>query len=385
MASRVIVDHGIHWAYVRPDAISVWRDPEVRRRLSWYRAVLSGEYPPKYRMVRAMEAPLSPGELESLSTEDLYRLHSRLAEDFRREWARIREGGSVPWRLEDASVSFMDVKVELARRMASPCVLCERRCRVERARGRIGACRLSWDTYVHSAFLHLGEESPLVPSGTIFYGGCNMFCVFCQNWDVSQWKAREAHRVTPRELGIIQDELADMGARNINHVGGDPVPSLHAIVESMKYASHSKPQLWNSNMYMTREAFEVLADLIDIWLPDLKFGNDKCALRLAAIPRYWEVTTRNIAEAARHGDVIVRHLVMPNHLECCTKPVLRWIAENMQRDRILVNVMDQYTPDNLVLRLPKKFKDIARRPSRAEIAEARAYATALGLEWAPVS
>ncbi|BAN90434.1 radical SAM protein [Aeropyrum camini] len=374
------------WYLVRPDALYVWRRyPQVEEKLGWYVRVMRGEEPPKFRIVRSFEVGFdSLEDVKEASTEELWREHERVAGEFRRLYRSLREGGSYEEGLEDASPSLMDVKVELVRRLASPCELCERRCRVERARGRRGACRLAWDVYVHSAFLHLGEEAPLVPSGTIFYGGCNFTCVFCQNWDVSQWKAREAVPVTPVRLAEIQDRLAEAGARNINHVGGDPVPSLHVIVESMRYASHSKPQLWNSNMYMTLEALDILVDLIDIWLPDLKFGNNRCAMRLSAVPRYWEVTTRNIRIAAEHGDMIVRHLVMPGHVECCTKPVLRWIAENLDGG-VLVNIMDQYHPDNLVLRMPHKWPEIARRPSRREIEEAWRYAEQLGLDWEPVT
>ena len=378
------------WVLVRPDAIYVWRRyPDVEERLSWYVRVMRGEAPPKYRMARAwrLSGFGSVEELGEAGEEELWRAHEREAREFRSWWRRVREGSEEPPRREelgDERPSLLDLKAELAYRLASPCRLCERKCMVKRAEGQRGACRLDLDVYVHSAFLHLGEEAPLVPSGTIFYGGCNFTCVFCQNWDVSQWHAREGMRVTPRMLGEIQDKLAAQGARNINHVGGDPVPSIHAIIDSMRYASHWKPQLWNSNMYMTLEALDLLVDLIDIWLPDLKFGNDKCAMRLAAVPRYWEVTTRNIKIAAEHGDMIIRHLVMPGHLECCTKPVLRWIAENLPKDRILVNVMDQYTPDNLVLRIPRKWPELTRRPTREEIREALEYATRLGLRWEPV-
>jgi putative pyruvate formate lyase activating enzyme len=383
----MVIWAAVEWYIVRPDAITVWREyPEVEERLSWYVRVMRGEAPPKYRIVRSMEAPFSSmDELEEASTEDLWRAHERLAGEFRRLWRELKEGGGSDVKVSDVEPSFLDVKIELMRRLASPCYLCERRCGVERAKGKRGACRLAWETYVHSAFLHLGEEAPLVTSGTIFYGGCNFTCVFCQNWDVSQWKARDALRVTPREIAEMQDKLARLGARNINHVGGDPIPSLHAIVESMKYASHMKPQLWNSNMYMTEEALEILVDLIDIWLPDLKFGNNKCAMRLAAVPRYWEVTTRNIKKAAEHGDMIIRHLVMPGHVDCCTIPVLEWIAREMPKDKILVNVMDQYHPDNLVLRSPWKWKELARRPTHEEIIRAREYATKLGLLWEPVA
>jgi putative pyruvate formate lyase activating enzyme len=138
---------------------------------------------------------------------------------------------------------------------------------------------------------------------------------------------------------------------------------------------------------MSREAMELLMDVIDIWLPDFKYGNDVCALRLSGAPKYVEVVTRNLSMAASSGDMIIRHLVLPGHVDCCTKPVLRWISENMPRDRVLVNVMDQYRPEHLVARRPDgpRWREISRRPSAEEIREAREYAGELGLVYEPVS
>lgn len=378
---------GAEWVAVRPDAVRVWRDPEVRRRLSWYMRVMLREAPPKFVMARSYPAGLDHGEDPwSLEAGELWRIHEKASSEFRRMWMRVREG-SIEYRDLEAEPgeSLLAVKAVLAHRLASPCILCERRCMVDRRSGRIGACRLDYNVYVHSAFLHLGEEAPLVPSGTIFYGGCNFSCVFCQNHDISQDNPRGGLKVDPVRLASIQDALARKGARNINHVGGDPTPSLHIIMESLLHVESHIPQLWNSNFYMSREAMELLVDVIDIWLPDFKYGNDKCAFRLSGVRNYVEVVRRNLKTAAMYGDMIIRHLVMPNHLECCTKPVLRMIREDLPVDKVLVNIMDQYTPMHRVARRPHLWPDIARRPTREEVREAREYATSLGVLWEPVS
>ena len=129
----------------------------------------------------------------------------------------------------------------------------------------------------------------------------------------------------------------------------------------------------------------ILAELIDIWLPDFKYGNDECAAKLSAAPRYFEVVTRNhkLAYNVSSGNMIVRHLVLPGHLECCTKPILEWIAKNTPR--ALVNIMDQYRPEHLVLKHPERYPGIARRVSRAEMKEAYNYAKSLGILYEPVS
>ena len=218
----------------------------------------------------------------------------------------------------------------------------------------------------------------------VFFAGNGVLIHNCQNHDISQEDPLGGVEVSPHKLALMQKELRKTGARNINHVGGDPTPNIHTILESLIYLDVNVPQLWNSNMYLTEEAMYLLREVIDIWLPDFKYGNNECALRLSSAPRYWEVVSRNHKLIAEWGDdVIIRHLVMPNHLECCTKPILKWIADNMPK--ALVNIMEQYRPEFLVLRYPDKWPDIARRPTREEMEEAYSYARKLGLVFEPIS
>ena len=374
------------WMRLRPDAIAVWDDERVRRALSWYRRVMLDEAPAKFLLAKLVEMPEDPSRLD---TGALMEERERLAKEHRVLFEKARRGR---YSLEDyrrdargaPRWSLLSVDAVLAWRLASPCVLCERRCRIDRRR-RIGACRLDIRTYVHSWFHHLGEEAPLVPSGTIFYGGCNFSCVYCQNYDISQTAPRAGEVVDAKRLAEMQRLLRLHGARNINHVGGEPTPSMHTIIESLLYLEVNVPQLWNSNMYMSLEALKILSDVIDIWLPDFKYGNNRCALRLSAAPRYLETVTRNLRLAVETGDMIIRHLVLPGHVECCSIPVLRWIAENLPRDRVLVNIMDQYRPEHLVARYPRRWPELARRPSLEEIEAVRAEADRLGIVYEPVS
>ncbi|MET1159653.1 MAG: radical SAM protein [Thermoprotei archaeon] len=368
--------------FVRPDAFSVWEYDEVRERLSWYHSVMVNEKPAKFLIVKRIESPVDPYR-ENISITELWEIHDTLSYEFKRIWMKIRNNELKLEELPRPKYSLLDIKIVLARELMRECVICERKCRVKRFEGRHGICLMSNKCIVHSYFHHLGEEAPLVPSGTIFYGGCNFKCVFCQNWDISQVRAWDGVIVNPQELAKIQEELRKTGARNINHVGGDPTPHLPFIIESLKYLELNVPQLWNSNMYLTIESMKLLVDLIDIWLPDFKYGNNKCALRLSGVPNYREIITRNLKIAYENGDMIIRHLVLPNHLECCTKPILKWIAENTPR--VLVNIMEQYRPEHIVARYPEKYPDIARRPKREEILEAYKFAEELGLIYEPVS
>jgi putative pyruvate formate lyase activating enzyme len=361
----------------------VWSDPTVRERLSWYYQVLRDLKPAKFLVCKQVSCSQDP----RLMTEDeLWKEHGRLRQQFGNELKAVREGRDLPRKVERPNFSFLDLKAELLKRILRRCIFCEWRCKVDRVDGRRkGACHLDSAARVATFFLHRGEEPPLVDrfgSGTIFFTSCTFRCAFCQNWDISQCPDAGAP-VTPGNLSLIIKSLRRDGAANINFVGGEPTPNLHVIMEALNFTSVNVPILWNSNMYLTPEAIQILADVVDIWLPDFKWGNDRCAVKYSRIIRYLEVVSRNHAVAHEKGDMIVRHLVMPGHLECCTKPVLNWIAENCPR--ALVNVMNQYRPDHLVLREPEKYHEIARRPSTDEIREARGYAEGLGLAWKPVS
>ncbi len=371
------------WRVVRPDAEYVWRSKVVNDRLKWYRRVMENRTPAKFLIAKKVGTEQNPKEL---SYDELWNLHEEVRREFLKLLSKAREGNLTLKDVEEMDspkYSFIDIKEEIAWRITRECMFCERRCGIDR-RLRSGACSIDIHTYVSSYFLHMGEEAPLVPSGTIFYGGCNFKCVYCQNYDISQVNPRSGIKVTPTELAAIQEYLRFEGARNINHVGGDPTPNIHTIISSLKYVRVNVPQLWNSNMYLTNEALKLIKDLIDIWLPDFKYGNNSCGERLSKVSNYFNVVTRNLSIICKEGDpIIIRHLVLPNHLNCCTEPVLKWIAVNCKH--ALVNVMAQYRPEYLVLKYRKEYSDIARRPSGEEMRRAYELAESLGLAYKEVS
>ena len=139
------------------------------------------------------------------------------------------------------------------------------------------------------------------------------------------------------------------------------------------------PMLWNSNFFITLESMKILRVLTDVWLPDFKFGPGRCAMALTKTPWYWETVTRNLALIAEWSeDFSIRHLVMPNHVECCTYPVLEWIAEHMP-------AVPVFHPDNFCGSASAKYRDryaeIARRPSRTELNMSWRRARELGLKF----
>jgi putative pyruvate formate lyase activating enzyme len=226
---------------------------------------------------------------------------------------------------------------------------------------------------VSSFFEHTGEEAELVPSGTIFTLGCTMRCLHCQNWTISQhYEAGEVYSV--EKLAKVVEMLKGRGCRNANLVGGEPTPWLKHWLEVFTHVRVNIPVVWNSNSYYSEEAARILAGFADIYLLDFKYGNNDCAIRISSAPRYVEVCQRNHLYAKRYGELIIRVLLLPNHIECCAKPILNWIAENLGSDT-RVNIMDQYRPEWRAFEVP----ELRRRLTAKEYQTAVDYAQSLGI------
>ncbi len=259
-------------------------------------------------------------------------------------------------------------KIKKANEIMRSCRFCERRCGVNRLNGGKGHCGVL-EAKISSEFIHWGEEPELVPSYTVFFSGCTFNCVYCQNWDISQSPDSGVY-IKPETLTKMIEE---QNARNVNWVGGDPTPNLYYILQVLEKLKRNIPQVWNSNMYLTEDSMELLDGIIDVYLTDFKYGNDKCARKLSNVKNYWEIITRNHLLARKQAEIIVRHLVLPNHIECCSRPVLEWIAENLENVR--VNVMDQYHPEWKA----HEHKEISGRLTDREFNEALTIARELDL------
>jgi putative pyruvate formate lyase activating enzyme len=405
------------------ETLAIWQEPDLRDALPWYRAVAANRMPAKFRIARHVPATLPPAD----APEEAWwvELDARTAE-FLDRWRRIRAGeGTLPGG-PPPRPNLLDLCRVLTQRMLRRCTFCRWLCRVDRSRGdKLGACRLAGESRVSSYFHHPGEE--LIyrgrrGSGTIFFTSCNMRCAFCQNGDISTDKDN-GEPVTARTLATMAWLLRREGCHNINWVGGEVTVHLHTIVEAIAllaelepddvdlrralavkadalplwpqrpggacYAgAFNAPMLWNSNFFMSEPALRILRVLMDVWLPDLKFGPGPCAVALARTPWYWETVTGNLKAVRDWGeDLTIRHLVMPGHVECCTRPVLEWIAATMPE--VPVNVMDQYHPDNFCdpcsPKFDPKYRALARRPMREEVLQAFRYARGLGLRFQALS
>jgi len=333
------------------------------RALENYYSILNGDREAKYLAAKRRELNVD------LFSEDrvLWRMHDE---------------GSDPVieQAERKTIhSEIDLKVELARRQLRSCHLCERGCGVDRSAGEKGHCRVL-EARISSEFIHMGEEPDLVPSYTVFFSGCTFSCVFCQNWDIST-RPEAGVEISPSALARKIERMAGGGGkrrfgrtRNVNWVGGDPTSNLPFILEVLDQCEGNIPQVWNSNMYLSMESMKLLKGIVDVYLTDFKYGNDECALRLSNAPDYMRIVQRNHLLARRDSEMIIRHLALPGHVDCCTTPVLEWIAENLKD--IKVNVMGQYRPEHRA----REYSEIARPLSMAEYNKAIEMAETLGLD-----
>lgn len=341
----------------RPDAKGILSYPGVREALPRYVDIVSKRRHAKYLITKAVLAKFSRRE----ETEALWELHKGLMEEYKAIEADYDAKGRKPKPVEP---SLLGLKTLLAHRVLQSCGFCERRCGVDRLRGERGYCRAGRNFSLHSAFPHMGEEPELVPSGTIFTGGCSIRCIHCQNWDISQW-ATSGTSVTPEMMALQVRELAEKGCRNINMVGGDPTPMTWAWLDTMARVDVNTATVWNSNSYYSEETARLLAGFIDLYLLDFKYGNNKCASEISDAPGYWEAATRNHLMAKEHGELIIRVLVLPGHNSCCTKPILQWIHDSLG-PMTRVNLMFQYRPE---WRAGER-EELRRRLTSEEIEEA---------------
>ena len=336
----------------------------VDKALEQYYGILQGDVKANYLKSKERKVAVEPGA----SVSDLWRKHEAYLtiQNLEKE-----KGGKI---------SLLDLKIKLADSMLDDCNLCERKCRANRRAGVKGHCGVL-DAKISSDFLHMGEEPELIPSYTIFFAGCTFNCVYCQNWDIST-RPESGVSISPSELakkielrgGTRNNRTVSVQARNVNWVGGDPSSNLPFILEVLRECRANLPQVWNSNMYLSKESMSLLDGVVDVYLTDYKYGNDRCALRLSNAPNYTQVCQRNHLLGRKHAEMIIRHLVLPGHIDCCTRPALRWISENLKD--VKVNVMSQYRPEHRA----REFADIGRPLRIAEYQEAIDIAERLGLD-----
>ncbi|AXR81470.1 radical SAM protein [Natrarchaeobaculum sulfurireducens] len=290
-----------------------------------------------------------------------------------------------------SAVEFDDRIADLRERYAD-CDLCAYDCGVDRTAGQIGACQSDDTAHIASYFAHFGEEDCLRGhngSGTIFFARCNMKCVFCQNFESSH--DAQGEPATPVEIAEMALELEANGCHNVNLVS----PTHHSprVLEPIKLASErglEVPIVWNCGGYESPEILERLEGIVDVYMPDIKWSEDGAAAMYSKAPNYWETVQESVREMHRQvgdlrlddtgiatGGLLVRHLVMPNHVENAER-ILEFLAEELSEETF-VNVIAQYQP-YYKAKTEERYADIGRPITPEEYEAVIAYACEVGLE-----
>jgi putative pyruvate formate lyase activating enzyme len=272
--------------------------------------------------------------------------------------------------------------------LKGPCRVCPRECSIDRLEDERGLCKIGRRAIVASHFPHFGEENCLRGwrgSGTIFFGGCNLRCVFCQNYDTS-WLA-QGREVDAAGLAAMMLELQEIGCHNINWVTPEHV--VPQILEALPLAVEGGlrlPIVYNTSGYDSLDSLRLMDGVVDMYMPDLKLSSSELTRRYLGKREYFDVASHNVREMhrqvgglvldgeglARRG-LIVRHLVMPGMIDE-TEAVLRFVADELGPDTY-VNLMGQYYPAGKT----ERYEEINRRPYPDELARAFEIADGLGL------
>jgi putative pyruvate formate lyase activating enzyme len=281
-------------------------------------------------------------------------------------------------------------RVDRALKILGCCTDCPRNCRVDRLQNKFAVCRTGRYAVVASHSPHHGEEDCLRGwrgSGTIFFAGCNLRCVFCQNFDIS-WQLRGT-AAQPERLAAMMLELQDHGCHNINLVTPEHV--VPQIIEALPVAIEKGlrlPLVYNTSAYDSSESLELLDGIVDIYMPDFKYWDSEMARKYSRAPDYPQVARRVIKEMYRQvGDLVldergiakrgllIRHLVMPREI-AGTRQVMNWIAHELS-PTTYVNLMRQYHPAGKVT--GHEYAEIGRRVTSGEYGQALDAARREGL------
>lgn len=263
-------------------------------------------------------------------------------------------------------------RLDAAVALSKPCQLCPRRCGVDRLAGEVGACGAGPVPRLVLEYVHWAEDADIVPAQTLYLDGCNLTCSFCQTRHERGTLSSTA--LTPAVFQRILARGFAAGAKTVDILGGEPGVHLPGLLRLFAAGDDFPGLVWNSNLYATREAVALLDGVVDTYLADVKFGSSACAAALAGVPDATEVAWRRIGEiyAKTPEALIVRHLVVPGHFVCCTRPVLERIARELPGVRVSVKTV--FLPPVDMPPSPER-----RYNSPPEIAQVEDLTAALGL------
>jgi putative pyruvate formate lyase activating enzyme len=281
-------------------------------------------------------------------------------------------------------------KINIVEQIMSSCTLCPRNCKVNRLKGEKGYCKTLEKPFISSAFPHFGEEKELVGfngSGTIFFSYCNLRCVFCQNWEISSMG--DGRYIDYENLADIMIDLQKIGCHNINLV--TPTHQVYGILKAIYLAVKKGlhlPIVYNCGGYESLETLSILEGVIEIYMPDFKYGDNETGLKYSDCIDYFDIAKDAIKEMFKQvGELVIdengimkrglliRHLVLPNNLANSIK-ILDFLAKEVST-KILLNIMDQYYPAYK----SKDYIELSRRITDKEYYEVVTIAKSLGFQY----
>jgi putative pyruvate formate lyase activating enzyme len=243
---------------------------------------------------------------------------------------------------------------------------------VNRVAGELGRCRAGSNARFFIAQTEINDEPEVAPCFAVALSGCDLRCDFCvsgaESWNPRAGAPLDAEVVARRAAAAL-----DSGARSVMILGGEPTIHLHAALDLVAALPDDALLVWKTNAHGTAIARALLDGLFDVWVADYKFGNDACAERLAHVSDYTHVVRENLLWAAGHTRLIVRHLIMPGHVECCWRPVARWLAHDLPW--VTVSLRAGFWPGWHSARHP----ELRRTTSVRELERARDIAGGCGL------
>ncbi len=263
-------------------------------------------------------------------------------------------------------------RARAARQMLANCRLCARACGVNRLRGEAGFCGAGADARCFSAQVEVGDELELNPTFAVALSACDCRCAFCVTRTAS-WNAEAGAPFEPRAVAAGARRALREGARTVMVLGGEPTVHLPAVLDFVAELPAAARLVWKTNGYASTAACELLEGMFDVWVVDFKFGNDSCAQRLAQAPDYVRAVQETLRWAGQHSDLIVRHLLLPGHIDCCWKPVAAWLAAESPGAK--VSLRREFWP----VRRPVRFTELRRALRAAENDEAVRFARDWGL------
>jgi putative pyruvate formate lyase activating enzyme len=294
----------------------------------------------------------------------------------------------IPGYLNLLNTGELEQRVTNSYQHLSICDVCALNCPIDRRSGNLGACKIGEFAKVSSFAPHHGEENPIRGwrgSGTIFFTRCNLKCQYCQNYDISQTDSGEV--VLPDEIARMMLLLQARGCHNINFVSpSHVVPQILAAIFIASKAGLHIPLVYNTGGFDSLKMLELLDGIIDIYMPDMKYGDSTLALKYSKVPRYTEINQACVREMYRQvGDLqinndglaerglLVRHLILPNSL-AGTEVIVRFLVNEISKDTYL-NLMDQYHPTNRAY----EYTELNRTITQQEFNAAKKMAIYAGL------